>query len=91
LNEISVELGSSVIFVGANGGGKTRLAEFIENTLGASAHHISAHRALSLNPAVPEVSEALALSGLRTGWSNQASILTCGQAIDGNNKEQPFF
>ena len=65
--EILINEGSSVVFVGANGTGKTRLATHIEKTLNLNAHRISAHRALSLNPSVPKISENLALLGLRTG------------------------
>jgi energy-coupling factor transporter ATP-binding protein EcfA2 len=64
---ISIEPGSSVVFVGANGGGKTRLAVMIEEALSLSAHRISAHRALTLNPAIAKISERQALAGLRTG------------------------
>lgn len=67
----SVEPGSSVVFVGANGGGKSRLAVQIESALDLNAHRISAHRALSLNPDVPKISERAALSGLRTGLKNR--------------------
>ena len=59
--------GSTTTFCGANGSGKTRLAVHIEQQLGLAAHRISAHRALSLNPRVPKISEREALSGLRTG------------------------
>src|SRR5690554_6300878 len=69
--EIQIESGSSVVFVGANGTGKTRLATHIENTLDLNAHRISAHRALSLNPSVPKISENQALMGLRTGYANE--------------------
>lgn len=65
---IQIEIGSSVVIVGANGGGKTRLAVHIENTLKLNAHRISAHRALTLNPAVPKISESVAIRGLRTGY-----------------------
>src|SRR5690348_16545001 len=65
--EISVNPGSSVVFVGANGGGKTRLSVHIENALNLNAHRISAHRALSLNPDVAKIGEQRALFGLRTG------------------------
>ncbi|RWE24141.1 MAG: ABC transporter ATP-binding protein [Mesorhizobium sp.] len=64
-----VNPGSSLIFVGANGGGKTRLAVEIENRLQIRAHRIAAHRLLTLNPAVAKVSERVALSGLRTGYT----------------------
>ena len=59
--------GQSLIFVGANGGGKTRLAVHIEQAMGFQAHRISAHRALALNPDVAKISEKKALMGLRTG------------------------
>ena len=62
-----VSRGSTTTFCGANGSGKTRLAVHIEQQLGLAAHRISAHRALSLNPRVPKISEREALSGLRTG------------------------
>ena len=64
---ISIEPGSSAVFVGANGGGKSRLAVLIEANLALNAHRISAHRALTLNPDVAKISERAALSGLRTG------------------------
>jgi energy-coupling factor transporter ATP-binding protein EcfA2 len=67
LASITVEQGSSLIFVGANGGGKTRLAAHIETALNLNAHRISAHRALALNPSVAKISEKQALAGLRTG------------------------
>lgn len=65
--EFEVASGTSVLFVGANGGGKTRLAAKIENDLGAQAHRIGAHRALSLNPTVAKINEEQALRGLRMG------------------------
>ncbi|MBB2158239.1 ATP-binding protein [Gluconacetobacter diazotrophicus] len=71
--EFTVDPGNAIIFVGANGGGKTRLAVHIENALGLRAHRISAHRALSLNPGVPKISEKVALMGLRTGHADEGS------------------
>lgn len=69
--EILINAGSSVVIVGANGTGKTRLATHIEKALNLNAHRISAHRALSLNPSVPKISENKALLGLRTGNANE--------------------
>ena len=71
---IVVDTGTSVVIVGANGGGKTRLAVHIENVLQQSAHRISAHRALALNPSVAKISERMALSGLRTGYVQEENI-----------------
>ncbi|MYD45836.1 MAG: AAA family ATPase [Gammaproteobacteria bacterium] len=65
--EIPIEAGSTVTFCGANGCGKTRLAVYLEEELSLNAHRISAHRALSLNPRVPKISEQEALANLRTG------------------------
>lgn len=73
--DVSVEPGSSVVFVGANGGGKTRLAAWLEDNLKLAAHRISAHRALVLNPTVAKISEIEALKGLRLGnVSNNVQI-----------------
>lgn len=71
---ITVNPGSSIVIVGANGGGKTRLAVHIENVLQLNAHRISAHRALALNPSVAKISERKALSGLRTGYAESENI-----------------
>lgn len=68
---VTLEPGASAIFVGANGAGKTRLAVEIEKSLGANAHRIGAHRALTLNPDVPKIGEAAALRGLRFGSEGQ--------------------
>ena len=77
--EISVSPGTTTTFCGANGSGKTRLAVYIEQKLGLAAHRISAHRALSLNPAVPKISEQEALSGLRTGYMTRHVSSDAGQ------------
>ena len=70
-----VETGTSLYFVGANGGGKTRLAVTIENFLGDKAHRISAHRALALNPDVAKLSEAVAYNGLKYGLTQSHASL----------------
>jgi hypothetical protein len=73
MGKFTLESGSSLFFVGANGSGKTRLAVEIENELGDKAHRIAAHRALTLNPNVPKIREDEALKGLRTGYANSAA------------------
>ncbi len=53
--EIAFESGSSIVFLGANGSGKTRLGVFIDRTLSQNridVHRIAAHRSLKLNPNV---------------------------------------
>jgi ABC-type molybdenum transport system ATPase subunit/photorepair protein PhrA len=70
---IAIEPGSSVVFVGANGSGKTRLAVFIEDAAGNDAHRISAHRALNLNAAVPKIRGAEALRKLRFGFEHESA------------------
>ena len=64
---VTLNPGNSAIFVGANGGGKTRLAVFIEDHIKEEAHRISAHRSLTLNPDVPKIPEDKARSGLKFG------------------------
>ena len=64
--------GSAIVFCGANGSGKTRLAVYIEDCLGLQAHRISAHRALQLNPTVPRIDERAALAGLKAGHPEAA-------------------
>ena len=73
--QITIEPGSSTIFVGANGSGKTRLAVFIEENVGEKAHRISAHRALNLNPAVPKIRGAEAIRKLRYGWEHESATI----------------
>jgi energy-coupling factor transporter ATP-binding protein EcfA2 len=71
----SVESGSTLIFVGANGSGKTRFATHIETIMFEKAHRISAHRSLNLNPNVTKISEKNALAGLRTGYANESALI----------------
>lgn len=68
--EFALEAGTSLYFVGANGGGKTRLAVKIESDLGERSHRIAAHRALNLNPSVAKITERQALKGLRLGGTH---------------------
>lgn len=72
---IRIATGTSCVLIGANGSGKTRLAMSLENQLGDNAHRISAHRALTLNPLVPKISEIEAVRGLRYGYSGASSNL----------------
>lgn len=70
---ITLSAGTSVIFIGANGAGKTRLGVFIDQKLSASSievHRIAAHRSLNLNPAVVPPSLEVATNRLRFGHDN---------------------
>ncbi len=80
--QINVEQGSSVVFVGANGTGKTRLATHIENLFNFNAHRISAHRAQLLNPSVAKISEEKALLGLRIGYNESTRHYTSDKSSD---------
>lgn len=64
---LDLEPGASIVFVGANGAGKTRIAVAIEKSLGEIAHRIGAHRSLTMDMEVAKISEAAALRGLRFG------------------------
>ena len=72
-HDFTILAGSSLIFVGANGGGKTRLAVQIEQSNLENVHRISAHRSLALNPAAPKISERLAKKGLKFGYAGEDS------------------
>ncbi|EKF9208387.1 AAA family ATPase [Vibrio cholerae] len=67
---VSIETGSSAMVVGANGSGKTRLAVYVEDSMGEKAHRIAAHRALSLNPSVSKISQQQAQKGLKIGTNS---------------------
>ncbi|HDR0611847.1 TPA: AAA family ATPase [Pasteurella multocida] len=73
--EIELKSGSSIIIIGANGTGKTKLAAYIEEFLEERAHRISAHRALNLNPSVVKIPESKAKKILKYGqeWANNSN------------------
>jgi len=83
---LNIEVGTSVVIVGANGSGKTRLASYVEDQLGELTHRIAAHRALTLNPSVAKVSEREAKLGLKTGWTHKEANIghRKGQRWGGN-------
>jgi energy-coupling factor transporter ATP-binding protein EcfA2 len=83
--------GTSLLFVGANGCGKTRLAVHIESSLGIKAHRISAHRALNLNPSVPKINEKDALMGLRTGHASRLSSIDSRTGNRWGNKSSVYL
>jgi hypothetical protein len=52
---VKLQAASSIVFIGANGAGKTRLGVFLDSRLsqtGTEVHRIAAHRSLNLNPTV---------------------------------------
>jgi energy-coupling factor transporter ATP-binding protein EcfA2 len=59
---ISVDAGASLVLLGANGAGKTRLGVMIEQALGANSevHRIGAHRSLVMNTRVQPPSYEIA-------------------------------
>lgn len=69
-----IELGRSLVIVGANGAGKTRLGVFIEDTLPFDkVMRIAAHRSLHLSDKLSAVSFDRAVIGLRTGYIDSSS------------------
>jgi len=71
--DFSIDPGGALVFVGPNGGGKTRLSVHIEESLNLDAHRMSAHRALILNPDVAKISETKALMGLWIGSPDEGA------------------
>lgn len=85
--KLHLNIGETTIIVGANGTGKTRLAVYIEELLEEKSHRIAAHRALSLKPDLPKITEEKARNVLKYGldsgnmwhrsgwrWHNDASV-----------------
>jgi ABC-type branched-subunit amino acid transport system ATPase component len=68
---LALEAGKSVVFIGANGAGKTRLGVLIETRFQGQAevHRIAAHRSLQMNTAVQPPSLDRALKQLRYGYA----------------------
>jgi energy-coupling factor transporter ATP-binding protein EcfA2 len=67
---VEIKGGSSIVFIGANGAGKTRLGVFLERTLDdlqIEVHRIAAHRSLLLNPNVVPPSFEVAMKRLQYG------------------------
>lgn len=81
-HDFTILSGASLIFVGANGGGKTRLAVQIEQSNLDNVHRISAHRSLALDPAAPKIAERLAKKGLKFGYAAEDS----GSRHKGSNR-----
>lgn len=64
---LSVESGRSIIIIGSNGAGKTRLGVHLENGLGKAVHRIAAQKSLTLNDRVELISLERAENSLRFG------------------------
>ncbi|MBD9390185.1 DUF4435 domain-containing protein [Agrobacterium sp. AGB01] len=71
--QLIIESGKSIVVIGSNGSGKTRLGVMIDSEYQnqATAHRISAHRSLAMNTAVQPPNLDIALNQLRYG-NNQA-------------------
>jgi energy-coupling factor transporter ATP-binding protein EcfA2 len=67
---VSIKSGSSVVFIGANGSGKTRLGVHLERHFAnetVETHRIAAHRSLVLNPNVVPPNLEIAVNRLLFG------------------------
>lgn len=70
---IQISAASSVVFIGANGAGKTRLGVLFDAGLsekGVEVHRIAAHRSLELNPDVVPPSLEVATNRLHYGYDH---------------------
>jgi energy-coupling factor transporter ATP-binding protein EcfA2 len=71
--DLTLEPGRSIIIIGANGSGKTRLGVYIENALSARpVHRIAAQKSLSLNDNISLISLERADRALRFGHPEAA-------------------
>lgn len=67
--ELQFKRGQSVLFLGANGGGKTRLGVHLDTQLTRKSHRIGAQRALQFSASIPLVDFDTALEKLQYGTS----------------------
>jgi ABC-type cobalamin/Fe3+-siderophores transport system ATPase subunit len=92
-NPIGFRAGLSMVIVGANGSGKTKLAVECERQLGVTAHRISAQRMLSIDPSIEKISEESARAQLRYGNatpSQWGSEITAREIVRWG-RDQPRF
>ncbi len=72
---IDLESGRSILFVGANGAGKTRLGVWIEDKISSEkVRRISAHRSLTMSDNLTLISLDRAQSGLSSGLADLGGI-----------------
>jgi len=67
---LSVESGRSIIIIGVNGAGKTRLGVHLENGMGQAVHRVAAQKSLFLNDTVQIISLERAENALRFGHAD---------------------
>jgi ATPase subunit of ABC transporter with duplicated ATPase domains len=67
--ELTLEPGHSVVFIGANGSGKTRLGVYLEETIQppTAVQRIAAQKSLNINMKIPIIALEQAESALRYG------------------------
>jgi hypothetical protein len=76
---LAVEAGRSIIIIGANGAGKTRLGVHLENGMGNAVQRVAAQKSLTLNDRVQLTSLERAESTLRFGTENGKAGHKLGQ------------
>jgi energy-coupling factor transporter ATP-binding protein EcfA2 len=79
--ELQLERGQSVLFLGANGGGKTRLGVHLDTQLTRKSHRIAAQRALQFSASVQLVDFDTALEKLQYGASRSVNTHLQGDLL----------
>lgn len=83
---IEIKAGTSLVFIGANGAGKTRLGVYLDNRLsmeGLEVHRLAAHRSLKLNPNVMPTSYQVATNRLFYGYETGTYTYKAGHRFSG--------
>lgn len=78
---LQFEQGQSIVFLGANGGGKTRLGVHLDIELTTKSHRIAAQRALQFSRSVPLIDFETALETLQFGTSRSKHAHLEGAAL----------
>jgi ABC-type lipoprotein export system ATPase subunit len=73
LVQLDLNPGSSVVIVGANGAGKTRLGTFIEFAVGKDAHRIPAQRSITMMERTTVLDYETSINHLHTGHASPST------------------
>lgn len=83
---------NSVIIIGSNGSGKSKLGAWIEQNYAQSTHRIGAQRSLEFGTYIKQMSYEQATNKLISGTEKIVKIITNdGNGMEKNGTIHPFF
>lgn len=88
--ELQFERGQSILILGANGGGKTRLGVHLDTELNRRSHRIAAQRALQFSASVQLVDFDIAMEKLQYGTSRSVHTHLEGDLLFNQKQHNRF-